>query len=600
MRIQTEREREPTLRNIERDAPETKVDTEVFENTYGVKTARETGIQTQENAEDDETDEGGVTAAIPMIKENTADDDAPESGTDVDSGSSSGSSSGGTERTVKPPDHKIKMPPADQLKRKKYTIASPDSDGSDVIEESQAIADAADAVIQTGGTIRTAVRTSADGIGKIHTMVKQGVRVGSVRDVGDVAATIGSGIRTGMVDAAHDTGQRLLKTKIDKSTTTDTGTESIKQGLTELRHADNARKAVQNTARDSIWAVNAVRTMPQETREQIQRMRREAQLAREAVRKTADGMKRLLSSKAGIIACVAVLCVLIVVVLLNGLISVVLTSVTSTTGWLCPDGDSSDAKIAVNIADDLERIRDAKEKKQAEVDAVKNSLEPEYRYDGSVITGLNQFKESEIKFEDEKKVLVLLATMKFRNLSGMATTDLHFTDAEINDAVKCFYEFNHFTLKGHCPKCDCQKQEGIWLSLTDYDFQITDDYVDSSTGKHVLIIQGSTYEYASKYTVHLHINTKLKKEITGDTNAVVYKGTWKIRLNFNEISYQLIDWDQFNLSADVTYCDNPSHVYLYGAVKNLTEDEALKKAGLTADERMIYQNNLALIEEKGA
>ena len=277
-----------------------------------------------------------------------------------------------------------------------------------------------------------------------------------------------------------------------------------------------------------------------------------------------------------------------------------LTSVTSTTGWLCPDGDSSDAKIAVNIADDLEKIRDGKEKKQAEVDAVKNSLEPEYRYDGSVITGLNKFGESEIKFEDEKKVLALLATKKFHDMSGKKTSDLHFSDEEINDAVKCFYDFNHLTLKEHCPKCDCQKQTGIWLSLSNYDFQITEDYVDSATGKHVLIIQGTTYEYASKYTVHLHINSKFKKEFTGDTNAVVFKGTWKIRLNFNEISYKLIDWDHFNLSADVTYCDNPNHVYLYGAVKNLTEDEALKKAGLTADECMIYQNNLALIEEKGA
>ena len=134
------------------------------------------------------------------------------------------------------------------------------------------------------------------------------------------------------------------------------------------------------------------------------------------------------------------------------------------------------------IADNLERIRDAKEKKQAEVDAVKNSLEPEYRYDGSVITGLNKFGESEIKFEDEKKVLALLATKKFHDMSGKKTTDLHFSDIEINDAVKCFYDFNHLTLKGHCPKCDCQKQTGIWLSLSDYDFQITEDYVDKTGG----------------------------------------------------------------------------------------------------------------------
>ena len=162
MRIQTEREREPTLRNIERDAPETKVDTEVFENSYGVKTARESGIQTQEDAEDDETDEEGTAPVIPVEKKDTSQDNAPEPDADSDS------DSGGTGRTTKAPDRKGKMPPADQHKRKKYTIASLDSGGSDVIEESQAVADAADAVIQTGSVIRTAVRTSSDGIGKIH------------------------------------------------------------------------------------------------------------------------------------------------------------------------------------------------------------------------------------------------------------------------------------------------------------------------------------------------------------------------------------------------------------------------------------------------
>ena len=46
MDIQTERERNPTVRNIERDAPETQVDTETFENQAGLKTAKQSGIQT--------------------------------------------------------------------------------------------------------------------------------------------------------------------------------------------------------------------------------------------------------------------------------------------------------------------------------------------------------------------------------------------------------------------------------------------------------------------------------------------------------------------------------------------------------------------------
>ena len=214
MEIQTEREREPTVNNIERNAPETQVDTEVFDNQAGLKTEKETGIQTAE--------------PVP---------EKPAS-----AGHKSKSRKG------------LKAPTNEQLQRKQYITAGMDSDGSAAIEMEQAVTGAVDTVLQTGGTIRTAVHSSAEGIGKIHTMVKQGVRLGTARDVEKVAANIGSGIRTGMTNAVTQTGNSLLKTKIDKSNTTDTGTEAIKQGLTELRYVDNARKAVQNTARGSIKA----------------------------------------------------------------------------------------------------------------------------------------------------------------------------------------------------------------------------------------------------------------------------------------------------------------------------------------------------------
>lgn len=129
-------------------------------------------------------------------------------------------------------------------KREKYSSAKLDSDGSAAIEMVQGVQAAGNAAVQAGGILRTAVKGGANGLGGIKTFVQRGVNVGSIRDVGRIATAV----NTTVANAAKDTGQQMLRTKIDKSTITDTGTETIKQGLTELRYADNVRKAAVNTA----------------------------------------------------------------------------------------------------------------------------------------------------------------------------------------------------------------------------------------------------------------------------------------------------------------------------------------------------------------
>ena len=93
-----------------------------------------------------------------------------------------------------------------------------------------------------------------------------------------------------------DTGNQLIKTKIDKTKITDTGTETIKEGLTDIRYADNTRKVVLNTARSTVKAGYAVKNMPRETRSQVNRIKNNAKKAREAAKKTADVVKKVLTS----------------------------------------------------------------------------------------------------------------------------------------------------------------------------------------------------------------------------------------------------------------------------------------------------------------
>lgn len=82
------------------------------------------------------------------------------------------------------------------------------------------------------------------------------MKLGSRKDISRIATSV----KGSVANIAKDTGQQLLKTKIDKSKITDTGSEAIKQGLTDLRYVDNARKAVVNTARTTAKAGYAVKT----------------------------------------------------------------------------------------------------------------------------------------------------------------------------------------------------------------------------------------------------------------------------------------------------------------------------------------------------
>ena len=558
--------RDPTVRNIERLAPETQVDTEVLENQAGLKTETQGGIQTLHDDTEADANSGGK-------------------------GGGHNSSGGGRRRT--------RAPTPDQLKRKKYIIADADSDGSAAIEISQSVSDVADTVMQTGGTIRTAVQKSAAGIGKIHTMVKHGVRLGTARDIGKVAANIGSGIRTGIADAAKQTGTSLLKTKIDKSTTTDTGTESIKQGLTDLRYADNTRKALQNTARGSIKATRAIRNMPRETRAQVQRIRRRAQKTSQAAKQSADVVRRVLSTKAGRIVALGGLVVFLSVFLLNGLLTVIVSAAASLFSWLAPDGDTADTTMQSNIRTYISQIQGIEAEKQREVNGIADSLTPEYKYDGTQITGLNRFGNRTVQPYDNKAVLAVLAVQKFRTVQETGTANFSFTQDEIRTAAEQFFTLNYHYEYSWCPSCDCSKDSDCTLSLTDGGFRISGTSYDSEDNSYNVTLTGPTYTHASSMSTKLDFRMNGGGSIGGTATADVGGGTWSVTYCIGADAYDHIDWSKCYLTVDTVYCNNPNHKYLYGQVVNLTEAQVMTKAGFTADEKQIFQAYLEQIRAIG-
>lgn len=662
MDIQTERERNPTVRNIERDAPETQVDTEVFENQAGLKTAQKSGIhtvyedesdepekpakpkETEDNTEesaDTEADSGADAGATPKhnepahsakrmgrakkkdqhsIREESNEDAEDYSGGEVlvpilsdvkPDNEDVIADSGDIPETGVVPEQPVtpakpeqnrrrsRSPTPDQLQRKKYITAGLDSEGSAAIEMEQAVTGVVDTAIQTGGTIRTAVKSTADGIGTIHTMVKQGVKLGTARDIGKVAANIGGGIKTGMTDAVKQTATSLLKTKIDKSTTTDTGTEAIKQGLTEARYVDNARKAVQNTARGSIKAARAVKNMPRESRAQMQRIKKNAQKAKQAPQKSADVIRKVLSTKAGRIIALAALLVFLVIFLMNGLLTTVITAIASMFSWMFPDGDTADTTVKNNIQTYLSQIQTIEAEKQAEIDGIVNSLSPEYRYDGSQITGLNKFGNSTLQPYDNAAVLAVLAVQKFHTVQDTNSADFHFTDDEIRTALEQFYTFDYHYVYDYCPYSNCCKDSNCLLSLASNSFQISGTTYHSDTDSYSVTMTGPTYSHASSLFTRLEIYMNDGGTISGSGWASVGGGRWSMTYNIGSGGYHKINWSRFYLTVDTVYCNNPNHKYLHGQVSNLDENSVLMKAGFTEDEKELYRIYLEQINAMG-
>ncbi|MCR4759743.1 MAG: hypothetical protein K5705_05670, partial [Oscillospiraceae bacterium] len=400
-------------------------------------------------------------------------------------------------------------------------------------------------------------------------------------------------------DTAMQTGTSLLKTKIDKSTTTDTGSEAIKQGLTDLRYADNTRKALQNTARGSIKATRAIRNMPRETRAQMQRIRKRARKTGQAAKKSADTVRRVLSTKAGRIIALGGLAVFLSVFLLNGLLTVIVSAAASLFSWLAPDDDTADTTMQSNIRTYISQIQGIEAEKQREVNGIANSLSPEYKYNGTQITGLNRFGNRVISPYDNYAVLAVLAVQKFRTVQETSTANFSFTQDEIRTAVEQFYTLNYQYKYSWCPSCDCSMDSDCTLSLADGGFRISGTSYDSEDNSYNMTLTGPTYTHASSMSTKLDFRMNGGGSIGGTAAADVGGGTWSVTYCIGADAYDHIDWSKCYLTVDTVYCNNPNHKYLYGQVVNLTEAQVMTKAGFTADEKQIFQAYLEQIRAIG-
>lgn len=369
-----------------------------------------------------------------------------------------------------------------RLKNKRYTVAKSDDDNL-LSESAEVIRSSADTVIQAGEAVKNTAAVTANGINSVRSMVKNGIKVGTKKDVGKIFTAVGSGIK----NVASDAGNQLLKTKIDKSKITDTGAETVKQGITEIRYIDNARKAVLNTARTTAKAAVAVKNMPRDTRVQMKRIKKNAKRTKDAAVKVFTVVRKALTSKVGIIILLALAIILMLVLLINGLVTLVSAAITSLFSWLISEDESKDTD---KILDDYSSsIIEYIEEKQSEIDDIVEGFVCDKRqyppYDE--ITELNQYGNKDIADIDENSVLAILAVIRYRDLQEDGGDEeqeikFEFTDSEIQEVIEKFYDFEYRYEYGNChyPYCKCKTETVIYNEGTPYEYAVesTEYYCD--------------------------------------------------------------------------------------------------------------------------
>ena len=487
MKIQTQVNRDTRPDSIERDSFSSKVDERGVGNIRGLKTSNSShrvkttappkmvGRGNKRKRKKQQAKKAAAEREAAQIESEKARSDKPESAlqTSVEASvntaaeSASSTAASGTGSAKLPPRLKNGKDDKQKNKREKYNSAKMDSDGSAAIEMVQGVQAAGGVAVQAGGILRTAVKGGANGLGSIKTFVQRGVNIGSAKDVGRIATAV----NTTVANAAKDTGQQMLRTKIDKSNTTDTGAETIKQGLTELRYADNARKALLNTSRAVVNTGKSVKNLAPKssvfraadnasTISQTANRRN----SKKAAKKAAAEMRKLITSKVGLIILGAAAAILILILLVNAVVTLICSAISSLFSWLFPSSGNSKTETEM-LYDYRTAVVEYIDDKQQDINNIVDGFVCDHKSYSpySEISELNQFGYKKIDTEDYNEILAILAVKKYRNMASdtdnMDALELNFTAAEIAETVERFYIFEYYYTYGNCSGQDCKKRE---------------------------------------------------------------------------------------------------------------------------------------------
>lgn len=494
--------------------------------------------------------------------------------------------------------------PVLKLSRKKYLTAKGDEENPNNITTVQSTLNVAGGVTQAGGVIRTAVGGTRNTAGRIQTAIKNGVRVGTVKDVGKVIGGAGAAMGGVMSNAAKESGRSLLKTKIDKTTTTDTGTEAIKQGLTDIRYVDNARKAIYNTAQGGIKTARSVKETPKAVGRDVRKIRekiirnnrskqakkakKNAKTAGAAAERSVSVISKAVTSKGFWIVAGGGAVIIIFMNLINGFMSMILTTIASMFSWMDPKDPNVD-KYKFLQAYHVQ-VQEAEASLQTALDEI-FVYTPEYRYDDTEITSLYQYGNTKISV-DENAVIAAAAVIEFQNGNDKLS------DETIMDMTKKFYEYWQNTETGCCPDSDCMKDDNVELTAANGDFYVSNTAYIASSNEYAVSFRGTCYEHTSSVWTDLTIATS-DGSITGTAYAGVSGSDWEVTYNIGAEGFNKINWEDITIKTTTIYCNKSDHTIYKGEVTNYDAETALSKLGFNKDQTNLFWTYYYALEAGG-
>lgn len=385
-----------------------------------------------------------------------------------------------------------------------------------------------------------------------------------------------------------DIGKSLKMTRSDSDDETDFGAESGKNASKIGMETGSAVKKIFVDRKALRRKEALVRQREEKVRRRLESVKKKIDSLKDVFKKGAGLLSKPVSFKGKGIIGLCALFMSLILLLINALMYFTTSSVSSFSAWLFPDKTVSDDEALITVSYYFERIEKVRLEKQGEISEIADSLSPEYRYNGERIEGLNNFEYSEITPFDRRAVLALVAAKKYGEGNSDPALNTKFTDDEIEEALEMFYDLEYFYMSDTCPLCDCKIDSGEVLSLSGDDFYIDEIFFDAQIRSFFVTFKGDTYSNTESVYTSLQMYVSEGGAITGEGAARITNGEWYMTYEIDGDFYDRIDWDNVFLTLDTLYCPYGDHTYLYGSVRNLSEEEVLWKANLSDKEESLY------------
>lgn len=382
--------------------------------------------------------------------------------------------------------------------------------------------------------------------------------------------------------AALNMRDRILSASIDKTKVTDTGMETINQGITYVRYVDNARRAVVNTERatvsgikTAVKAADRIKSFPKDTvrfvkhtertvRNTAVRTAQTAKAIAKAGKKVAALIGKIVTSKVFPIILAAAALIIIVVLMLN-FISGIIMAVGGMFSWT--GDDDIDTTYKKQVEKYIETVKEIIEDEQEKIDDVYYGFECD-RTEYEPYNEITEFREERFTYkkiaidsDDEYKKVIAIAAAKWYTdtlQSDNPPDDFKLKKEQLEEVIKKSYQLDYEYEQDYCPHHGgCCKWGYIMTGGT------VDDGIYASDAWYC-----DTYYHGCK---------EIREWYEKDTST----GEWL--------------WDD-EVSGIRSFCDR-KHNYLKGEVENFTLSEVMEKLNFSDEEKDVYETYYAAITE---